>query len=102
MTTPSLPGLELHLPPGTSIRDEGGQPVTSLGITAIPLDRSPFPLAKNVEVPMYFTIQPGGAYVQTTRTGPKGAWLVYPNYTHLVPEQRAQFFHYDPDHSEPH
>jgi RHS repeat-associated protein len=97
VTTPSIPGLELHVPPGTSIRDEDGKPVTTIGITAIPVDRPPFPLAKNVEVPVYFTIQPGGAYVQTTGTAPKGAWLVYPNYTHLVPQQRVQFFHYDPD-----
>ena len=32
------------------------------------------------EVPIYFTIQPGGAYVQ-----PSGAWLVYPNYQHKAP-----------------
>jgi YD repeat-containing protein len=97
VTTPYIPGLELHLPPGTTIRDEDGQPVTTVGITAIPVDRPPFPLAKNVEVPVYFTVQPGGAYVHTSGPGPKGAWLVYPNYTHLEPRQRVQFFHYDPD-----
>ncbi len=33
-----------------------------------------------------------------TGAGPKGAWLVYPNYGHKgVAGQRVQFFHYDPD-----
>jgi hypothetical protein len=27
------------------------------------VDRPPFPLAKNVDVPVYFTVEPGGAYV---------------------------------------
>ncbi|HEU4890869.1 MAG TPA: RHS repeat-associated core domain-containing protein [Vicinamibacterales bacterium] len=97
VTTPYIPGLELHLPPGTRIRGEDGKPVTTLSITPIPIDRPPFPLPKNVEVPVYFTVQPGGGYVYTPGPGPRGAWLVYPNYTHLVPRQRVQFFHYDPD-----
>ena len=96
VTTPSIPGLELHLPPGTTIIGEDGKPVTRLGITAIPVDRPPFPLAKNVEVPVYFTIQPGGAYVWTAGTGPKGAWLMYPNYHKDLPGKAIQFFHYDP------
>jgi YD repeat-containing protein len=97
ITTPYIPGLELRLPAGTVIRDEDGKPVTTLGITAIPVDRPPFPLARNIEVPVYFTIQPGGAYVYTSGAGPKGAWLVYPNYRHGIPGQRIQFFHYDPE-----
>jgi hypothetical protein len=95
--TPYIPGLELHLPAGTVIRDEDGKAVTRVGITAIPVDRPPFPLPRNVEVPVYFTIQPGGAYVSTTGSGPKGAWLVYSNYKHFQRGQRVQFFHYDPD-----
>jgi RHS repeat-associated protein len=98
ITTPSIPGLEVHIPPDTVIRGEDGKPVTELGITAIPVDRPPFPLAKNVEVPVYFTVQPGGGYIYTGGAGPKGAWLVYPNYQQRgVPGQRVQFFHYDPD-----
>src|SRR5262249_29042899 len=96
ITTPWIPGLELHLPPGTTIRGEDGRPVTTVGITAIPVDRPPFPLAKNVVVPVYFTIQPGSAYVQTSGAGPKGAWLGYPNYRQEYVGKRVQFFHYDP------
>ncbi len=97
VTTPHIPGLELHVPPRTMIRGEDGRPVTELSITPIPVDRPPFPLARNVEVPVYFTIQPGGAYVYTYGSGPKGAWLVYPNYHRSQPRQEAQFFHYEPD-----
>jgi RHS repeat-associated protein len=95
--TPYIPGLELHLPAGTTITGEDGAAVTTLTLTPVPVDRPPFPLAANIDVPVYFTIQPGGAYVHVASAGPKGAWLVYPNYRQGVPGQRVQFFHYDPD-----
>ena len=94
--TPYIPGLELHLPPGTTIVGEDGKPVTTLGITPIPVDRTPFPLPDSIQVPVYFTIQPGGAYVRSAGSGPKGAWLVYPNYRHDMAGQRIQFYQYDP------
>ncbi len=80
ITTPRMPGLELHLPPGTVITDDHGKPVRELSITPIPVDRPPFPLPVGVQVPLYFTIQPGGAYIHVYGSGDaKGAWLVYPN-----------------------
>jgi RHS repeat-associated protein len=97
ITTPYIPGLELHLPAGTTITDEVGKVVRKVSITPIPVDRPPFPLARNVDVPVYFTVQPGGAYVSTAGTGLKGAWLVYPNYRHEWTGKRIQFFHYDPE-----
>jgi len=97
VTTPSIPGLELHIPPQTVIRGVEGKPVTEVSITPIPVDRPPFPLAKNVVVPVYFTVQPGSAYIHTAGTALKGAWLVYPNYKHDPAGQRLQFYHYDPD-----
>ena len=97
ITTPYIRGLELHLPAGTTIRGEEGDTETRLGITPIPIDRPPFPLPKNVNVPVYFTVQPGGAYVSTPGPGPRGGWLVYPNYKGGMPGERIQFFHYDPD-----
>jgi YD repeat-containing protein len=98
ITTPYVRGLELHLPPRTIIRDEEGKPVTRLGITPIPIDRPPFPLAKNVDVPVYFTVQPGSAYVRSYGAGGSGAWVVYPNYRRTsAPGQVLQFFHYDPE-----
>jgi RHS repeat-associated protein len=92
LRTPAIPGLEVHLPPGTVVRDDHGQPVERLGITAIPIDRPPFPLPLlGVQVPVYFTVQPGG-YVH-----PEGARIIYPNYTKATPNRRVEFYNYDPN-----
>lgn len=58
LTTPQIPGLGVRIPKGSVVRDEHGKPVTELGITAIPVDRPPFPLPENSAVPVYFTVQP--------------------------------------------
>ncbi|MFE0824237.1 RHS repeat-associated core domain-containing protein [Streptomyces sp. NPDC058847] len=92
LTTPQIPGLEVRLPKGSVVRDENGKVVTELGITAIPIDRPPFPLPKDGVVPVYFTVQPGGTYVF-----PEGAQIIYPNYTHEPPGTRVDFLDYDPD-----
>ena len=89
ITTPQIPGLEVRLPAGTVIHDAAGQVVHKLNITAIPVDRPPFPLPFFSEVPVYFTVQPGRAYLS------KGAQIVYPNYGHLRPGARVDFWNYD-------
>ncbi|NJP49210.1 hypothetical protein HCJ93_03745 [Streptomyces sp. SBST2-5] len=91
LTTPKIPGLEVRLPKGSVVRDEHGRTVTELGITAIPVDRSPFPLPENSAVPVFFTVQPGGTYIF-----PEGAQIIYPNYTHEAPGSRVDFLAYDP------
>ncbi|WP_187280382.1 RHS repeat-associated core domain-containing protein [Streptomyces sp. IB2014 016-6] len=91
LKTPKIPGLEVRIPKGSVVRDEKGKPVTELGITAIPIDRPPFPLPENGIVPVYFTVQPGGAYVF-----PEGAQIIYPNYTREAPGTRVKFQDYDP------
>ncbi|MEU2156246.1 RHS repeat-associated core domain-containing protein [Streptomyces sp. NPDC019396] len=91
LKTPKIPGLEVRIPKGSVVRDEKGRPVTELGITAIPIDRPPFPLPKNSVIPVYFTVQPGGTYVF-----PKGAQIIYPNYTREAPGTRVEFMDYDP------
>ncbi|MFI6086071.1 RHS repeat-associated core domain-containing protein [Streptomyces sp. NPDC051217] len=91
LKSPKIPGLEVRIPKGSVVRDEDGKPVTELGITAIPIDRPPFPLPENGIVPVYFTVQPGGTYVF-----PKGAQIVYPNYTREAPGTRVKFLDYDP------
>jgi RHS repeat-associated protein len=91
-----VPGLELHIPKGAIITDTDGKVVTKIGITAIPIDKAPFPLPKDAEVPVYFTAQPGGA----TITSADGSWLgfqvYYPNYRHELPKARGAFYRYDP------
>ncbi|MEJ3743823.1 RHS repeat-associated core domain-containing protein [Actinomycetes bacterium KLBMP 9797] len=90
ITTPAIPGLEVRLPKGAVVRDVTGKVVTELGITAIPLDRSPFPLPR-AQVPSYFTVQPGSAYVF-----PTGARVIYPNFTKAKPGSKMDFWHYEP------
>src|SRR5207244_1870026 len=81
ITSPRLPGLELHLPQNTVIIDHDGRPIRQLTITPVPLDKPPFPLPPGVQVPIYFTIQPGGAYIDVRgpASSPKGARLLYPH-----------------------
>ncbi len=93
VTTPYIPGLELRIPKGTVVRDGDGHIVTEIGITAIPVDRPPYPLPLFEEFPVYFTIQPGGAYLS-----PNGGQLIYPNYAHAGPGSRASFWFYDPSY----
>jgi YD repeat-containing protein len=100
VTSPRLPGLQLHLPQNTVIVDHDGHPVKQLTITAIPLDKPPFPLPPGVQVPIYFTIQPGGAYIDVrgyAPSGVKGAHLIYPNPYHSSPGTEFNFWNYDAD-----
>ena len=97
VTTPLIPGLELHLPANTLIRDREGKAVRELTITAIPTDRPPFPLPEYFEPPVYFTIQPGGAYVYTYGAGSRGAQIVYPNSRDYAIDSEIEFWHYDPE-----
>jgi YD repeat-containing protein len=91
LTNPKIPGLEVHLPAGTIIREANGKIVHKLNMTAIPVDRPPFPLPLFATgVPTYFTVQPGRAYLS------KGAQIIYPNWGHLPPGQRVEFWNYDP------
>jgi hypothetical protein len=98
VTTPRIPGLELRIPAGKVIRDAAGRIVTEVSITAIPVDQPPFPLPK-VPVPIYFTIQPGGAHLEDVagtahehhlpRLGEHAAWRPHLRLRH----RRAQDLH---------
>ena len=92
ITNPLIPGLELHLPAGTVIRDLDGQAVTQISITPVPTDRPPFPLPPGFNVPVFASIQPGGA-----RIIPPRARLIYPNYANERPGARINFWNYDPE-----
>jgi len=95
VTNPDLPGLELHIPAGTVIRDAAGKAVTEVSITPIPADQLPFPMPY-ADVPIFYTIQPGGAILQSTTGQSTGATLVYPNYTTQPAGARFPLFDYDP------
>ncbi|MHB1950552.1 MAG: DUF6531 domain-containing protein, partial [Acidiferrobacteraceae bacterium] len=94
VTSPLLPGVVLKIPPGVVFRGPHGHIVTSVSLTPVPLDRSPFPLPP---FSMYFVIQPGGAVVEsgggTTRPSVQ---LVYPNTPKQPPGSPVTFMYYDP------
>jgi RHS repeat-associated protein len=94
ITNPQLPGLELHIPPRTTIKDHEGNLVTQISMTAIPVDRPPFPLPPAADVPVYFTIQPGGAKLENLSW--EGARLIYPNSYKEPPGTSVDFYNYDP------
>lgn len=96
VSTPLLPGLELYLAPNTVIRDHNGKIVTKISITPVPIDQPPFPLPPGVAVPIYFTIQPGDAYIETkSGSWAKGARLFYPNSHNAAPGTQFDFWNYD-------
>ncbi len=96
VTSPKLPGLEVHIPPDTEIIDIDGKAAREVGLTPIPLDRPPFPLPRNVIVPLYYTVQPGAARLKTS--GNIGARVHYPNAYNDLPGTRYEFWHYDPEY----
>jgi RHS repeat-associated protein len=97
VTTPTLPGLEFHIPPNAVITDIDGKVATQISITPIPVKQPPFPLPQ-VEVPIYFTIQPGGGsiWVNGSNSGMSGARLVYPNSYNWPTGRSVDFWNYDP------
>lgn len=97
ITNPAIPGLELRLPQGTVLRDRFGKVVTQLTITPIPVDRPPFPLPEGVNVPIYFTVQPGSTKIENVNSkAPVGGRLIYPNFTKQPPGSTVLFWDYDP------
>ena len=106
ISNPAVPGLEVHIPAGTVIRDARGKVVTRLGITAIPVNQPPFPLKSGVEYPVYFTIQPSGLTFETqngaslrsiVNRGGRGITVHYQNYMNAAPGSRFPFWSYDPE-----
>lgn len=96
VTNPKLPGLEVHIPAGVVIRDAMGKPVTQISLTPVPVDQMPFEMPYG-DVPVYYTLQPGGAVIQSVNGTPQGATVVYPNYSTQPHGARFELFDYDPN-----
>ncbi|WP_284616233.1 RHS repeat-associated core domain-containing protein [Aquabacterium humicola] len=97
VTTPSIPGLEIRIPAGTVIRDRLGNILTAINISPVPTDRAAFPMPKEADFPVYFTVQPSGAYIQSVASGaPQAVKVIYPNNTGQAPGTPVQFWAYDP------
>ena len=94
LTHPDMPGLELHIPAGTVLRDRKGHVLTHIAIVPTPVDHAPFPLPDNFL--MYFTIQPGDAVVQGLNpVAAAGIRVVYPNYGHAKSNTAGNFWAYN-------
>lgn len=90
----AIPGLEIHLPAGTVLRDRHGKILTHIAVVPMPSDRSPVPLPGNF--PVYFSVQPATAIVQNTSSNSaKGVELIYPNYVRNVQGLQHLFWIYD-------
>lgn len=95
VTHPDIPGLEIHIPAGTVIRNHDGKIVTEFAIVPMPVDRAPYPTPVNF--PVYFSLQPGGATVENLNpSAPQGITLTYPNYGHVPAGTPAGFLAYSP------
>ena len=92
--SPSIPGLEVHIPAGVVLRSQHGEPLTSLTITPIPVDRSPIPPPAGTK--LLFTLQGHGARVETVDGSPSaGVRIVLPNVGGLPPGTRVPLTDYD-------
>lgn len=96
LTSPKLPGFEVIIPAGTIIRDRAGKIVTEMSISAIPIDRPPFPLPAFHNFSVYYTIQPAGAYLQSVNDIQKRARVIYPNYGRVLGDRKMLFWNHDP------
>ena len=92
LTHPAIPGLEVRIPKGAVLRERDGTIVTKVSITPIPVDRAPYPAPTPFSV--YFTLQPGGAYVDGDPS--KALKIIYPNYLKLAAGTSVNFWNYDP------
>jgi RHS repeat-associated protein len=94
VTSPLLPGVVLKIPAGAVIREPNGRIATSVSLTPVPLDRSPFPTP---QFSMYFVIQPGGAVIESASGSERlGARLIYPNPMKRPVAFPSYFMYYDP------
>jgi RHS repeat-associated protein len=92
LTHPAMPGVEVRIPKGTVLRQQDGSIVTKVSLTPVPLDRTPY--ATPMSFPLYFTLQPGGAFVDPSSDGP--VQVTYPNREQLAAGQAVDFWNYDP------
>jgi RHS repeat-associated protein len=92
LTHPAMPGLEVHIPPGSRLTGPDGEPISKLTLMPVPLDRPPFPVPPGVGTPVYWTLQPGPVHVEG-----RGAWVTYPNVAQQPPGARIDLWYYEPD-----
>ncbi|MBV8047374.1 MAG: hypothetical protein JO171_09485, partial [Paludibacterium sp.] len=93
LTHPAMPGLQVRIPKGVVLRNQDGSLVTKVSLTPVPVDRGPYPTP--LGFPIYFTLQPGGAFVDA-QSG-KSIEIIYPNDRKLAAGTVVDFWNYDPE-----
>jgi RHS repeat-associated protein len=106
VTTPNIPGMEVRVPSSSVLRMPPGahrshgmsrRELTSVAITPVPADRTPFPLPQGINDALVFTLQLHGAHVEGLNGEKRlGMRIVYPNYQNLPAGDRVEFWNYEP------
>jgi hypothetical protein len=93
-TTPRIPGLEVHVPPGVVLQTADG-PLTRITLTRMPVDRPPFPVPAGAT--FLFTPQTHSARVQRPdgTPSPTGVRFILPNFDGLAPGTRLDLWTYN-------
>ena len=94
--SPRMPGVEVEIPEGVTLRSEGGARLDFLTLTPVPADRAPMPLPAGIRPLALLTLQTHGARVEASERSPDaGVRIVYPNTLGLVPGTRVDLWTYD-------
>lgn len=98
VTTPLIPGLEVHIPANDVFHDVYGNVVTSMNITPIPMEQMPFPGPPGVMSPISFTLQPSGTTEDSVNgTSGPGIRTIFPNASSLRPGSKVTIYSYNPE-----
>ena len=96
VTSPLIPGLEVRIPAGVRLRTHHGHYLTSMSLTAIPVDRTPVPLP--AVALFFFTPQSHGAEIEVAGGDENAGFrVVYPNVAGLPPGTGVDLLGYDPE-----
>lgn len=94
VTSPLIPGLEVHIPAGVKLLTHHGDYLTSMSLTAMPVDRTPVPLPDGAR--FFFTPQSHGAEIIGGAPN-AGFRVVYPNVSGLPAGASVDLMGYDPE-----
>jgi RHS repeat-associated protein len=94
VTSPLIPGLELHIPAGVKLLTHNGEYLTSMSLTPVPVDRTPVPLPDGARY--FFTPQAHDAEIVGGAPG-AGFRIVYPNLSGLPPGASVDLMNYNPE-----
>jgi hypothetical protein len=95
-TSPYIPGLEVHIPANSILRDIEGNAIKEMTLTPVPADRGPFPGPVGVKFPVFFTLQLGGTQLENVDpSSSSGMRLVFPNYERVPRGTKIDFWSYD-------